>query len=104
MTDEHILLTENEVQKARSLHRVPPEERFVISESKKVRGLPWNGRADNLKATIVTQQDQGPSGHRGVYLTTKVVARHGATPGCSGCVVLGPHRSVPSAIGKGSGR
>ena len=24
-------------------------------------------------------------------LTTKVVGRHGATPGCSGCVGLGPH-------------
>ena len=79
------------VQKARSLHRVPLEERFVVSELKKVRGLPWNGRAENLKATIVTQQDQGLSGHRRVYLTTKVVARHGATPGCSGCVGLGPH-------------
>ena len=75
----------------RSLHRVPPEERFVISELKKVRGLPWNGRAENMKATIVTQQDQGPSGHRRVYRTTRVVARHGATPGCSGCVGLGPH-------------
>ena len=70
---------------------MPPEERFAISELKKVRGLPLNGRAENLKATIVTQQDQGPSGHRRVYLTTKVVARHGATPGCSGCVGLGPH-------------
>ena len=83
--------TENGVQKARSLHRVPPEERFVISELKKVRGLPWNGRAENLKATIVTQQDQGPSGDRRVYFTTRVVARHGATPNCSGCVGLGPH-------------
>ena len=91
MTDEHIILTENGVQKARSLHRVPPEERFVISELKKVRGLPWNGRAEHLKATIVTQQDQGPSEHRRVYLTTKVVARHGVTPSCSGCVGLGPH-------------
>ena len=91
MTAEHITLTESGVQKARPLHRVPPEERFVISELKKVRGLPWNGRAENLKATIVTQQDQGPSGHRRVYLTTQVVARHGATPGCSGSVGLGPH-------------
>ena len=77
MTDEHIILTENGVQKARSLHRVPPEERFVISELRKVRGLPWNGRAEKLKATIVTQHDQGPSGHRRVYLTTKVAVRHG---------------------------
>ena len=91
MTDEHIILTENGVQKARSLHRVPLEERFVISEIEKVRGLPWNGRAENFEATIVTQQDQGPSGHRRVYLTTEVVARHGATPGCNGCVGLGPH-------------
>ena len=82
---------ENGVQKARSLHRVPPEERFVISELRKMRGLPWNGRAENLKATIVTQQDQLPSGHRRVHLTTKVVARFDATPGCSGCVGLGPH-------------
>ena len=95
MTDEHIILTEKWVQKARSLHRVPPEERFVISEFKKVRGLPWNGRAENLKATIVTQQDQGPSGHRRVNLTTKGRSkRHGATPGCSGCVGLGPHTEV----------
>ena len=79
------------VQKARSLHRVPPEERLVISELKKVQGLPWNVRAEKLKATIVTQQDKGPSGHRRVYLTTKVVARHGATHGCSGCVGLGTH-------------
>ena len=63
----------------------------MISELKKMRGLPWNGRAENLKATIVTQQDQGPSGHRRVYLKTEVVARHGAKPGCSGCVGLGPH-------------
>ena len=44
-----------------------------------------------MKATMVTQQDQGPSGHARLYLTTKVAARHGATPGCSGCVGLGPH-------------
>ena len=94
MTDEHTILTENGVQKATSLHRVPLEERFVISELRKVRGLPWNGRAENLKATIVTQQDQGPSGHRRVYLTTKVVARLGATLGCSGCVGLGPHNEA----------
>ena len=96
MTDEHIFLTENGVQKARSLRRVPPEERFVISELKKVRGLPWNGRAESLTATIVTQQDQGPSGHRRVYLTTSVVARRGATPGWL-CRFGTPHRSVSSA-------
>ena len=56
MTDEHIILTENGVQKTRSLHRVPVEERFVVSELRKVRELPWNGRAENLKATTVTQQ------------------------------------------------
>ena len=38
MTDEHVILTENGVQKARSLQRVPPEERFVISVLRKVRG------------------------------------------------------------------
>ena len=58
--DEHIILTESVVQKARSLHRVSPEERFVEGEVKKVRGLPWNGMAETLKATVVTQQDQGP--------------------------------------------
>ena len=95
MTDEHIILTENGVQKARSLHRVPPEERFVISELKKVRGLPWNGRAENLKATIVTQQTKAHLDIDVCYLT-RVVARHGATPGCSGCVGLGPHTQKPA--------
>ena len=103
LTDEHIVLTESGVQKARSLHRVPLEERFVISELKKVRGLPWNGRAEILKATIVTQQDQGPSGHRRVYLTTKVVARFGTTPGCSGCRLGTAHSRMSSAIGKSIG-
>ena len=88
MTDEQIILTESGVQKARSLHRVPPEERFVISELKKVRRLPWNGNSETVKAT---QQDQDPGGHRRVYLTTKVVAKFGATLGCSGCVGLGSH-------------
>ena len=32
MTGDHIIVTENGVQKARSLHRVPLEERFVISQ------------------------------------------------------------------------
>ena len=104
MTDEHLILTEKGVQKARSLHRVPPKERTVISELEKVRGLLWNGRAENLKATIVTQQDQGPSGRRRVYLTTRVAARHGATwlqwPCCFGTT----HRSMSSAIGNGIGR
>ena len=36
-----------------------------------------------MKETIVTQQDQSPFG--------QVVARHGTTPGCSGCDGLGPH-------------
>ena len=44
-----------------------------------------------MKATIVTQQDQGSSGHRRVNLTTKVVARRGATLGCSGGFGFGPH-------------
>ena len=65
-------------------------ERFVISEIEKVRGLSWYDRAENLEATM-TQQDQGPSGLRRVYLTTEVVASHDATPGCSGCVGSGPH-------------
>ena len=56
MTDEHIILTENRFQKTTSLHRVSPEERFVISELQKVRELPWNDRTEKLKSTIVTQQ------------------------------------------------
>ena len=92
MTDEHIFLTEKGVQKARSLHRVPLKERFVISEMKKVRGLPWNGRAENLEATFATQTGPRPIWDIDpVYLTTKVVARHGTT---LGCVSLGPQREA----------
>ena len=39
----------------------------------------------------MTQQDQGPSGHRRAFSTTKVVAKFGATLGCNGCFDLGPH-------------
>ena len=56
MTEEHIILTEIGVLKARSLHRVPPEERFVISELKEsVRtSLEWQGgklESDDCDAT-----------------------------------------------------
>ena len=40
--------------------------------------------AENLKSAIETHQDQDPSGHRRMRLTTKIVMRIGATPGCSG--------------------
>ena len=104
MTDEHITLTESGVEKAKSLHRVPLEDKFVINELE-VRGLLWNSRAETLKATIVTQQEKGLPGHRRVYLTTKVVARFGATTGCRVLCRLGTaHRRMLSAIGKGIGR
>ena len=77
MTDEHI-----------SHGKWVPESEIV------------DGMTENWKATIVTQQDQGPSGHRRVHLTTEVAARHGATPGGSGCVGWTTHRSMPSAMGK----
>ena len=59
MTDECIVLTENGVQKAKSLHLVTPEERFLISELEKAREFPWNDVAENLKSAIETRQDQG---------------------------------------------
>ena len=67
----------------------------MATELKKVRGLPWNGAAESLKAPIVTQQDKGPSGYRRAYLTTKVVAKFGATPSCS--VGKGPHTEARRA-------
>ena len=79
MTDECIILTENGVQKAKSLHRV------LISELEKARAFSWNDVAENLKSAIETHQDQGPSGRRRVHLTIKIVMRIGAAPGCSGC-------------------
>ena len=85
MTDECIVLTENGVQKAKSLHRVTPKEKFLISELEKVREFPWDDVAENLKSAIETRQDQGSYGHRRIRLTIKIVMRIGATPGCSGC-------------------
>ena len=91
LTDEHLILTENGVKKARSVRRVPVDLRCAMSELKKVKGLPWNGAAENLQAPIISQQDQGPSGHRRLYLTRAIVQKYGATSGCSGCMGLGPH-------------
>ena len=85
MTDECIVLTESGVQKAKSLHRVTPKEKFLISELEKAREFPWNNVAENLKSAIETRQDQDSSGHRRMCLTIEIVMRIGATPGCSGC-------------------
>ncbi|CAK0840370.1 unnamed protein product, partial [Prorocentrum cordatum] len=94
LTDEHLVLTVDGVKKARSVHRLPVDERYVKEELAKVKGLPWNGTASDLKAPIVSQQDQGPSGHRRLYLTRAIVQKYGPTPGCSGCAGLGPHTEV----------
>ena len=91
MTDECIILTENGVQKAKSLHRVTPKEKFLISELEKAREFPWNDVAENLKSAIETRQDQDSSGHRRMRLTIKIVMRIGATPGCSGCAESRSH-------------
>ena len=85
------ILTENGVQKATSLHRVTPKEKFLVSELRKARESPWNDVTENLKSAIETHQDQGPSGHRRVRLTTKIVMRIAVTPGCSGFAGLRFH-------------
>ena len=38
-----------------------------------------------MKSANETRQDQDPSGHRRMRLTSEIVMRIGATPGCSGC-------------------
>ena len=85
MTDECIILTENGVQKAKSLHRVTTKEKFLISELEEAREFPWNNVAEKLKSAIETRRDQGSSGHRRMHLTIEIVLRIRATPGCSGC-------------------
>ena len=84
-TDECIVLTENGIQKARSLHRVTPKEKFLISDFEKAREFLWNDVAENLKSAIETRQDQDTSEHRRLRLTIEIVRWIGATPGCSGC-------------------
>ena len=48
MTDECIILTE----KAKSLHRVTPKEKFLFSELEKAREFPGHDVAQNLKSAI----------------------------------------------------
>ena len=86
-SDECIIPRENGVQKVKSLHRVTPKEKFLISELEKARKFPWNDVAENLKSAIETHQDQGPFGHLRMRLTIEIVMRIGARPGCSGCDV-----------------
>ena len=85
MTDECIIPTENGVQKAKSLHRVTPKEKFLISELEKAREFPWNDVAENSKSAIEARHNQNSSGHRRMHLTVEIVLRIGAKPGCSGC-------------------
>ena len=61
MTDECIILTENGIQKANSLHRVTPEEKFLVSELEKARDFSSNDVAENMKSAIETRQDQARS-------------------------------------------
>ena len=71
----------------------------MISELEKAREFPWNDVAGNLKSAIETSQDQDSSGRRRMCLTTKIVMRIGATPGCSGCARSRSHTGacrVPS--------
>ena len=57
MTDEHIVLTERGVWKARVMFCVKFEERFVTILSKKVRTNPWNGAAERLQAPVPLDND-----------------------------------------------
>ena len=82
MTDECIILTQNVIQKAKSLHHVTLKEKFLISELEKAREFPWNDVAENLKSAVETRQDQDSSGHRRMI---EILLRIGATPECSGC-------------------
>ena len=52
MTDECIILTENGVQKAKSMHCVTPKEKFLIWELEKAREFPGHDVAQNLKLAI----------------------------------------------------
>ena len=103
MTDECITLIKNEIQKAKSLHRVTRKEKFLISALEKAREFPWNHVAENLKSAMQTHQDQGSSGHWRVRLTTRIVTRIGATPGCSGCARSRSHGIMSCAIAKNTG-
>ena len=85
MTDKCIIPSEDGIHQAKSLRRMTPEEKFLISELEKAREFPWNDVAENLKSAIATRQDQDSSGHRRMRLTIEIVMRIGATPGCSGC-------------------
>ena len=95
MADEHIILTGNGVQKARSLHRVPPEERFVISELKKVRGFLWNWQGGKLES-----DDRDETGPRPNWTPTCLLDDLRSLRGMVQRVAA-LHRSLPSAIGKG---
>ena len=81
--------------------KISCKKNYKATALKKVLGLLWNGRAENLKATIVTQQDQGPFGHRRVYLTTNVDSEAWCNARLQWLCRFGTtHRSMPSAIGK----
>ena len=91
MTDEHIILTENGVQKARSLHRVPPEERFERQGGK------------------LESDDCDAMGPRPIWTSTCVLDGQGRRKAlCNAwlqwlCWFGTAHRGMSSAIGKGIG-
>ena len=90
------------IQKAISLHRATPKEKFLISELEKAREFPWNDVAENLKSAIETSQDQDSSGHRCMCLTIEIVMRIGATLGCSGCAGSKSHTGACQVRSRGT--
>ena len=72
MTDQHIILTESGVRKARSVHRVPLEERFVATELNKVQGLPSNGATESLQGA-----DRDTAGPGSFWASKRILRRAG---------------------------
>ena len=96
MTDEDIILRENGVQKARSLHRVAPEERFLrvkVGGGRKLKSDDCDAaRSRPVWTSTCVFDDQGRS-KAWCNAWLQWLCRFGTT-----------HRRLSSAIGKGIGR
>ncbi len=92
LTDEHLILTPGGTAKARSVQQVPESEQWDQEFIKSCRGLPWNPREDPRRNHPGAPPLLGPGKSRGLCITKYMVADHGLTTGCAGCLGFpGPH-------------
>lgn len=101
-TNEVLMMTKEGVERARTVRRMEPSERWNLADWDELRGVPWNlvpapGHRGQVRPVIVQVPDGAPPVPpaaaaaeglglpRRLYIRRDDVIKYGATLGCPGC-------------------